>query len=100
MKPNEQAKQAAYDADLAADDAVKAAQLAQREAEKAAAIKRDIDGRFPDPHAQTVREPAAQEQAALLRFGPRRSRWRELDEYERRSVDLDQRRAALRPESF
>lgn len=91
MNPND----AAHEANVAADQAVDAAKISQREAKKAAAANRDIDTRFPTEHDQMVRALANQEQAAMLRLGPRRNRWKDLLEFEERMVEIEQRRAAL-----
>jgi hypothetical protein len=91
VKPND----AARDANVAADQSLRAAQIAQREAKKTAAAKREIDERFPTDHELMVRALASQEQAAMLRIGPRRNRWRDLLEFEEQLVEIEQRRAAL-----
>jgi hypothetical protein len=88
MKPHEAA-------DRAADDAVRAATIAQREAKKAAAAKQDIDTRFPTEHEQMVQALAGREQAALLRIGPKRNRWTDLAAFEDELAEIEQRRTAL-----
>jgi hypothetical protein len=95
MKPRLTPNQAAADANVAANQAVEAVKISQREAKKVAAAKRDIDARFPTEHDQMVRALASQEQAAMLRLGPRRNRWKDLLEFEERMVEIEQRRAAL-----
>jgi hypothetical protein len=87
--------QAALWADQAADDSLKAAQIAQREAKKAATARREIDTRFPTDHEQMVQALATQEASAFLRIGPKRNRWRDLLEFEERLAEIEQRRTAL-----
>jgi hypothetical protein len=72
--------------------------LATREAKSAQAAKDRAEELVPDPHKEMLQALASQEQAALLRIGPRRNRWRDLLAYEERLVELEQRRAALHEE--
>ncbi|MDQ3859464.1 MAG: hypothetical protein M3327_13645, partial [Actinomycetota bacterium] len=46
-----------------------------------------VEPAVPDPHQEMLRALASQEQAAFLRIGPRRNRWRDLLEYEERLVE-------------
>ena len=90
--------QAAQRASDAADDAVRGATIAKNEAERVASARKEIDERFPSDHELMVRALASEEQAALLRVGPRRNRWRDLAEFEDKLAGLEQRRAALSEE--
>jgi hypothetical protein len=78
-----------------ADMAIESARIAQQEAKKALAARKRTEELAPDPHRDMVRELETQEQAATLRIGPRRNRWRDLAAYENEMVDLEQRRAAI-----
>jgi hypothetical protein len=91
MKPD----QAARDANIAANDATKAAVLTHEAAARAEAARREINERFPTDHEQMVRALASQEQSAMLRIGPRRNRWKELHDFEQGLVEIEQRRTVL-----
>lgn len=49
----------------------------------------------PDPRQGILGDLARQEQSALLRFAPKRNRWRDLNDFEQRLVEIEQRRARL-----
>jgi hypothetical protein len=90
-------KQAGWGEEIA-DVAVKAAEIANREAKSARAARARAEEIVPDPHKEMLRALAGREQAALLRIGPRRNRWQDLLAYEERLLELEQRRTALHEE--
>ena len=49
----------------------------------------------PDPHAAIVQELAGFEASVLLRVGPKRNRWSDLQRYDEQLVEFEQRREQL-----
>ena len=78
-----------------ADQSLLGAQLAHKAANEAARDRQRVEELTPDPHREMVQALASQEQSALLRVGPRRNRWRDLDRFEEHLVELEQRRTRL-----
>jgi hypothetical protein len=74
---------------------IASARIAQKEAKKAVAARQRTEELSPDPHRETLRALETQEQAATLRIGPRRNRWRDLAAFDNELVEIEQRRAAL-----
>ena len=78
-----------------ADQSLLGAQLAHKAAKRAEKDRQRVEELTPDPHREMVQALASQEQSALLRVGPRRNRWRDLDRFEEHLVELEQRREQL-----
>jgi hypothetical protein len=66
----------------AVDIALGSAGVAKNAAQEAARDLRNVKQLIPDPHEQVVAELATMEGAALLRIGPRRNRWRDLQRFD------------------
>lgn len=86
----------AADANTAANDAVAAAELAKRLADEAARERQRVEEMTPPTvHEQVVAELASLEGGALLRLGPRRNRWRDLQRFDDQLAEIERERERL-----